>query len=125
MAVVGEAAYILAISFIKFSILALYFKTFPVRKFRYCVWGVSIFVISWGMAGAVVAVFQCTSIEYIWQPEDQEFCMNFGLRNPMSGVMNIIASIVIVVMVLPLVGGLHVTQHKRWMVLATFAVGGR
>lgn len=125
MAIVSEAAYILSISFIKFSILALYSKTFPVRKFRYCVWGVSIFVIGWGMAGAAGAVFQCKKIEYVWESEDREFCINFGLRNLISGVMNIIAGIVIVVMVIPLVGDLHITKYKRWMVLATFAVGVR
>ncbi|KAI1109750.1 hypothetical protein F5Y14DRAFT_391642 [Nemania sp. NC0429] len=123
LAVVSEAAYFLAISFVKFSILASYFKAFPVRKFRYCVWGVSIFVIGWGMAGAVVAVFQCTSIESVWRPEDRGSCINLGLWNRISGVMNVVAGIIIIVMVIPLVGDLHVTKHKRWMVLTTFAVG--
>ncbi|KAJ8133590.1 hypothetical protein O1611_g44 [Lasiodiplodia mahajangana] len=123
LAVVSEATYILAISFVKFSILALYFKAFPVQKFRYCVWGFVVFVIGWGMSGAVVAVFQCTSIDYVWKSEAQDFCIDFGLRNLISGIINAMTNVFIVAIVMPLVWDLPVTKQKKWLVLFPFAVG--
>ncbi|KAI0097891.1 hypothetical protein GGR51DRAFT_539522 [Nemania sp. FL0031] len=123
LAVVSEATYILAISFIKFSILALYFKAFPVRKFRYCIWILVVFVIGWGMSGAVVAIFQCTSIDYVWKPEAQDVCIDFGVRNIISGVANAMINILIVIMVIPLAWNLPIRKQNKWLVLVPFAVG--
>jgi hypothetical protein len=125
LAVVSEAMYILAIAFIKFSVLALYFKTFPGRKLQYYVWGFVVLVVGWAMSGAVVAIFQCTSIDYVWRLEAQEFCIDFGLRNLISGIINAITDIFIVAMAIPLVWNLQITKQKKWLVLVPFAVGGR
>ncbi|KAI1424480.1 hypothetical protein F5Y12DRAFT_797059 [Xylaria sp. FL1777] len=123
LVVVGQTAYILANTFIKFSILALYFKTFPIQKFRYCVWGVAVFVVGWGMSGSVVAIFQCTSIDYVWRPDAREFCINFSLRNLISGTINSVTDILIMVMVIPLIWNKQVLEREKWLVLSTFAAG--
>ncbi|KAI0433899.1 hypothetical protein F5Y09DRAFT_350484 [Xylaria sp. FL1042] len=122
-AVVGEAAYILAVTFIKFSALALYLKTFPSQRFRYCVWGVAAFVLGWGMSGSVVAIFQCTSIDYVWRPDAHDFCIDFSLRNLVSGVINIVTGIFILAMVVPLIWNQKVMEQEKWLVLSTFVVG--
>ncbi|KAI1350752.1 hypothetical protein F5Y01DRAFT_325818 [Xylaria sp. FL0043] len=122
-AVVGEAAYILAVSFIKFAALALYLKTFPAQRFRYCVWAAAIFVLGWGMSGSVVAIFQCTSIDYVWRPDAREFCIDFSLRNLVSGIINIVTGILILVMVVPLIWNQEVMEQEKWLVLSTFVVG--
>ncbi|KAI0903308.1 hypothetical protein F4823DRAFT_636274 [Ustulina deusta] len=123
LAVVGEGAYILANTFIKFSVLALYLKTFPAQKFRYCVWGVAVLVVCWGMSGSVAAVFQCTSIDYVWRPDTREFCINFSLRNLISGIINAVTNIFVMVMAIPLIWNQQVTGQEKWLVLSTFAVG--
>ncbi|KAI0456253.1 hypothetical protein F5B21DRAFT_522714 [Xylaria acuta] len=123
LAVIGEAAYVLAIAFIKFSVLALYLKSFPIQKFRYCVWAVGVVVVGWAMSGAVVAVFQCTSIEYVWRPEVEGVCVDFGLRNLVSGIMNVMTNILIVAMVIPFAWNLHITKQNKWPTLVSFAVG--
>ncbi|KAJ8122288.1 hypothetical protein ONZ43_g1479 [Nemania bipapillata] len=125
LAVVSEATYILALAFVKFSILALYFKTFPVRKLQYCVWVFVVLVVGWGMSGAVVAVFQCTSIDYVWRLEAQEFCIDFGLLNLISGIINSMTDIFIVAVAIPLVWNLQITKQKKWLVLIPFIAGGR
>lgn len=125
MAVVGEAAYTLAITFIKFSILALYAKAFPGQRFRYCLWGFALFVFGWGMSGSVVAIFQCTSIDYVWRPDTRDFCIDFSLRNLISGIVNVVTDVVIMAMVIPLVWNHEVMDQERRLVLSTFAVGTR
>ncbi|KAI1756885.1 hypothetical protein F4782DRAFT_549283 [Xylaria castorea] len=123
LAVVGEAAYVLAIAFLKFSVLALYLKTFPIQKFRYFVWAVGIVVVGWAMSGTVVAVFQCTSIEYVWRPEVEGVCLDFGLRNLVSGIMNVMTNILIMAMAVPFVWNLRITKQKKGLVLVAFAIG--
>ncbi|KAI0975251.1 hypothetical protein F4678DRAFT_419743 [Xylaria arbuscula] len=123
-AVVGAAAYILAMTFVKFSILALYLKTFPIQKFRYCLWGVAFVVIGWGMSGSVVAIFRCTSIAYVWRSEAREFCVNFALRNLISGIINVLTDISIMIMVIPFLWNRPILGQKKWLFLSTFAVGG-
>ncbi|KAI1827833.1 hypothetical protein F4861DRAFT_291365 [Xylaria intraflava] len=123
LAVTGEAVYVLAIAFIKFSILALYSKIFPSQKFRYVVWGVTVFIGGWAMASAMVAVFQCTPIGYVWRPGVQGFCMDLGLKNLISGVANIVTDIIIVAMVIPFVWNLRIMKQKKWWFVWTFAVG--
>ncbi|KAI0870305.1 hypothetical protein GGS24DRAFT_493099 [Hypoxylon argillaceum] len=124
LAVVSEATYVSAIAFIKFSALALYCKSFPMRKLQYCVWGFIIFVVGWAMSGAVVAIFQCNSIDNVWQPEAQELCIDFGLRNLISGIINSVTNILIVAIPIPLVWNLQITKQNKWLVLVPFAVGG-
>ncbi|GAW11604.1 hypothetical protein ANO14919_009510 [Xylariales sp. No.14919] len=123
LAIVGEAAYVLAIAFIKFSVLALYSKMFPLQKLRYYYWGVAIVVAGWAMSGSVVAIFQCTSIDYVWRPDAREFCVNFSLRNLASGVINIVTSIFIVAMAIPSVRSQKITGQEKWLALFTFAIG--
>ncbi|KAI1181341.1 hypothetical protein F4777DRAFT_526933 [Nemania sp. FL0916] len=123
LAVVSEATYIIALMFTKLSILAAYLKTFPIRKFRYWVWGVSASVVSWGMAGAIVAILQCTSIDFVWISKDQGFCMDFTLRNFIFGIINAVINIVIVAIVATPASNLPIARQKRWMVQVCFLVG--
>ncbi|KAI8628967.1 hypothetical protein F5Y19DRAFT_464918 [Xylariaceae sp. FL1651] len=123
LSIVGEAFYVLAMAFIKFSVLALYSKIFPIRKFRYWVWSVTIFVAGWAISGAFVAIFQCTPIDYVWRPDVPGSCVNLGLQNIISGVINVFTDVFIVAMVIPLVWNLHIAEHKKWLLIVTFAVG--
>ncbi|KAI0467130.1 hypothetical protein F4859DRAFT_518344 [Xylaria cf. heliscus] len=123
LAAVGEVAYVLTVAFIKFSILALYWETFPTQKFRYCVWAVGVVVGGWAMSGAIVIILQCTSIEYVWRPDVQGARLDYGLRNLVLGIMNITTNILIGAMVLPFARNMDITKQKKWLVLVTFAIG--
>ncbi|RYC55773.1 hypothetical protein CHU98_g10435 [Xylaria longipes] len=94
-----------------------------VQIFRYCVWAVGIVVVGWAMSGAVVAVFQCTSIEYVWRSDVEGVCVDFGLRNLVSGIMNVMTSILIVVMVIPFAWNLYITKQEKWLALVSLAIG--
>ncbi|KAI0184090.1 hypothetical protein EV127DRAFT_505609 [Xylaria flabelliformis] len=123
LAVVGEAAYVLSIAFLKFSVLALYLRTFPIPKFRYLVWAVGIVVVGWAMSGTVIAIFQCTSIEYVWRTDVEGVCLDFGLRNLVTGIMNVMTTILVVALVVPFAWNLFIDKERKWLVLATFAIG--
>ncbi|KAI0402872.1 hypothetical protein F4802DRAFT_574104 [Xylaria palmicola] len=123
LAIISESTYILSITFVKFSVLALYLKVFPGQKFRYCVWGVAAFIASWATSGVIVAIFQCSSIEYVWKPDSQQFCVDFALRNLISGIMNVLTDIVIMGMVIPLVWNAPKRVQKKWLVAVPFVTG--
>ncbi|KAI1416809.1 hypothetical protein F5Y13DRAFT_204156 [Hypoxylon sp. FL1857] len=122
VSIIGEAGYVLAIACIKFSLLSLYYHIFAIRSFHCLIWGIAVFLAGWAISGTFVAIFQCTPISYVWEPERGGFCINFGLQNLISGIINVITDIFLVVMVIPLVWKLHIAKQKKWLVLSTFVV---
>ncbi|KAI2633170.1 hypothetical protein GGS26DRAFT_590766 [Hypomontagnella submonticulosa] len=120
--IIGDVGYVLTIAFIKFSVLSLYNNIFPIRRFHYLVWSLAIFLAAWTFSGTFVAIFQCTPISYVWEPERGGFCINFGLQNLILGILNVITDAFLVAMVIPLVWKLQVSKQKRWLLLCTFAI---
>ncbi|KAI0378947.1 hypothetical protein F5Y04DRAFT_290669 [Hypomontagnella monticulosa] len=120
--ILGDIGYVLAVAFIKFSVLSLYYHIFPIRRFHYLVWGITVFLAAWAISGTFVAIFQCTPISYVWEPESGGFCIDFGLQNLILGILNVITDCLLVGMVIPLVWKLQVSKQKRWLLLCTFAI---
>lgn len=113
-------------AFIKFSILAMYGSIFPQKGFRWCLWAVASFMAFWAISCCFVAIFQCTPIEYGWNPTiPGGSCVNYGALVLVAGIFNIITDFVILTMPIPLVLKLNLSTQKKWMVILTFAVGGR
>ena len=59
------------------------------------------------------------------KPEAQDACIDFGVRNIISGVANAMIDILIVIMVIPLAWNLPIRKQNKWLVLVPFAVGVR
>ncbi|GAP85294.1 putative integral membrane protein [Rosellinia necatrix] len=123
LVLVSDAAYVLAVTFTKFSVLALYLKAFSTPNLRYCIWGTVVLVAGWGMSGVVVAIFQCASVDYVWRSGVQEVCINLDIWYLTSGIINTITSIIILAMVFPFAWGLLTTKHGKWRVLVALVVG--
>lgn len=127
MSVIGEFLYVFTIACIKFSVLSLYATIFPQRKFHYCVWAMAAFIGAWALSGAFTALFQCTPFSHAYDPASSPdgFCINFGLQNLVSGIVNVITDFIIVGMVVPLVWKLQISRQKKWLVVVTFIIGSR
>jgi hypothetical protein len=129
--IITEIGYYCSMGCIKLSILELYRSIFPSRSFHRAVWGVEAFVASWLVSGAVVSIFQCTPIDFGWDKVDLAtgapkpgFCVNYGLLVLIHGVFNIVIDFAILALPVPLVRKLHVSKHKRNLLIFTFALGG-
>ncbi|KAI2640979.1 hypothetical protein GGS21DRAFT_351828 [Xylaria nigripes] len=123
LAITGEVIYVLAIAFVKFSVLAFYSKTSSVQRLRYLIWGATIVVTGWALSSAMVAIFRCSPIEYVWRPDIEGFCIDLGVKNRVSGITNILTDAFIMGMAIPLVWSLKLSKQEKWLVTAVFAVG--
>ncbi|RYP41490.1 hypothetical protein DL767_000995 [Monosporascus sp. MG133] len=125
LSLLGETIYFYSMAFIKLSILSLYARIFPSRRFRWYLWGIAAFMVAWALQGSFVTVFQCTPIEYGWNRElPGGRCINYGLSVLISGIANIITDFVILCAPIPLVLRLQVTPQKKRLLIFTFALGG-
>ncbi|KAI1432846.1 hypothetical protein GGR50DRAFT_706039 [Xylaria sp. CBS 124048] len=124
LSITGEVFYILAVSSVKFSVLALYANSFPDRKFRYWIWGVTISVAAWALSSAMAAVFQCTPADHLWRPDDARgHCVNLAVKNILCSLINVVVNVVISVMAIPLIWNLPLLREKKWLFACTFAAG--
>ena len=127
MSVVGEILYCFVIACIKLSILLLYWHIFPLSTFRYLVSAMMAVVMGWALSGAFASGFQCTPFAYAYDPESYPdgHCINLGLQNLVSGIINVVTDFAIIGMVIPLVWKLQISRRKKWFVTIAFAAGSR
>ncbi|RYP25741.1 hypothetical protein DL767_008294 [Monosporascus sp. MG133] len=122
--IITEVAYYFCIGFIKFSILRLYGAIFTSRPFYLCLWAVAAFVAGWLISSAIVSIFQCTPIQYAWNPTiDGGFCINYGLLVLIAGVFNIVTDFTILGMPIPMILRLQISRQKKYLLIFTFAMG--
>ncbi|OHW96998.1 CFEM domain-containing protein [Colletotrichum incanum] len=62
--------YFLQVTLVKLAIIFFYMRIFPAREVQRVLWATTIFIIVWGFAFVVTAVFQCKPIHYFWTKWD-------------------------------------------------------
>ncbi|KAJ0275216.1 hypothetical protein Brms1b_009084 [Colletotrichum noveboracense] len=62
--------YFLQVTLVKLAIIFFYMRIFPAREVQRMLWGTTIFIIVWGLAFVITAVFQCKPIHYFWTKWD-------------------------------------------------------
>ncbi|KAL3953836.1 hypothetical protein ACCO45_011792 [Purpureocillium lilacinum] len=126
-------AFILALVFIKLSVLALFWRLFSVQdSIQAILWILFGVVYAWGFAGLLVVIFQCLPTRSIWErfdpvnpmpPTDYScgvdlFKFYFGYA-----VVNTSTDIVIVLTPFPYIWKLHLPRAQKAAVMAIFALG--
>ncbi|KAK1979033.1 CFEM domain-containing protein [Colletotrichum cereale] len=62
--------YFLQVTLVKLAIIFFYMRIFPARDVQRVLWGTTIFIIVWGLAFVLAAIFQCKPIHYFWTKWD-------------------------------------------------------
>jgi hypothetical protein len=116
----------MVLALLKLSVLALYRQLFSSSiRFMRITWVMSFIVTSLGIWVVLASNLQCIPIQATWDLTIQGTCINYGLSGLLAYIVNIITDIIILSMPIPLVLGLQVSRQKKWMLIATFATGGR
>ncbi|KAK1623500.1 CFEM domain-containing protein [Colletotrichum phormii] len=63
--------YFFQVTLVKLAIIFFYMRIFPAREVQRVLWATTIFIIVWGLAFVVTAVFQCKPIHYFWVKWDR------------------------------------------------------
>ncbi|THV46088.1 hypothetical protein BGAL_0418g00100 [Botrytis galanthina] len=82
--------YIFGMAFVKYSILFLYARIFPTRRFRYTLWAIGMIVTSWAMAAFFATLFNCYPIDIAWDLSVQGSCIDYGKVILVIGIFNVL-----------------------------------
>jgi hypothetical protein len=120
-----EACYFPIIACIKLSFLALYGEIFPQRYFHHLLWAFASFIAMWLIASLIVTVFQCIPISFVWDRDQEGYCLDYSISVLVLTIVNIVTDFVLLAMPVPLVRKLVMSRQKKRLICGTFALGGR
>ncbi|KAL3464457.1 hypothetical protein BJX64DRAFT_286582 [Aspergillus heterothallicus] len=119
-----EPVYITAVAIIKFSVLLMYNRIFPVRYIRigsYILGGITL---AWLIAVDLVAIFQCTPINKAWhQTTVPGHCIDLKAALIGNGVPNFVTDICILALPCRCIWKLQAGLWQRISVIAVFLTG--
>ncbi|KAJ4993990.1 CFEM domain-containing protein [Stagonosporopsis vannaccii] len=67
---VMASLYFTQVTLLKLSLIFFYIRVFPSKDVQRLLWGTVIFVVLWGLAFIITAIFQCQPIHYFWTKWD-------------------------------------------------------
>ncbi|KAL4873643.1 hypothetical protein BDV12DRAFT_192085 [Aspergillus spectabilis] len=118
-----EPIYITTVAIIKFSVLLMYNRIFPVRSIRigsYILGGITL---AWLIAVDLVAIFQCTPVKKAWNQQLPGTCIDLKAALIGNGVPNFITDIFILALPGRSIWKLQASLWQRVSVIAVFLSG--
>ena len=120
-----EVLYNPAIACVKFSVLPLYRRIFPSRRFRIILYviGAIVFLYSWIIVFA--AIFQCKPIHAVWDPSVKGAkCFPFNTMVVVFAILNAVTDVTTMLIPLPLLWRLHMPSRQKLQLMIPFVAGG-
>ncbi|KAK4182973.1 hypothetical protein QBC35DRAFT_419821 [Podospora australis] len=115
--------YVFGMAFIKTSILLLYHRIFPTRKFRMALFGLGAVLFSWTMAAFFTSIFSCYPVASLWDPNVDGFCIDYGQVTLVIGIVNIAIDIAMLIYPMPILWGLQMSTRKKLLLSVAFTAG--
>ena len=124
LVLVTETMYGPGFAAVKLSILLLYRRLFPIRRFHNIIYCVSAFMVCHTLVGVLVAIFECRPIEAAWEPFVKGDCVQLNTESIVGGILNIITDVVTLVLPLPLLWRLQISRSQKLQLTGIFLTGG-
>ncbi|MCJ1351247.1 MAG: hypothetical protein MMC33_001230 [Icmadophila ericetorum] len=116
--------YILAITFVKLSVLFLYRRLFPPCWFQYALIGTGAGLCIYCTSFIIVGILQCVPIDSFWESNVEGKCIKYGVLSLTGGIINVVTDVVILTLPMPLLWRLNVSKREKWQVILAFLMGG-
>lgn len=116
--------YVMAITFIKISVLLLYRRLFPPCWFQYALITTAIALSIYCISFIAITIAQCTPINSFWKPNVEGKCINYAVLSLAGGIINVMTDLVILTLPMPLLWRLKVSKKEKWQVILAFSMGG-
>ncbi|KAK7971394.1 hypothetical protein PG989_016410 [Apiospora arundinis] len=123
---IAEFAYVIESTLTKISILLLYLRIFPDRKFREHVFMLMVAMALFCAAFVVTLLTYCVPFDYTWMRWNNERhgkCINMDAQTYTCAALNIVLDIVIFFMPIPQLMKLDLSWKKKMGIIFTFLVG--
>ncbi|KAI1779058.1 hypothetical protein F4818DRAFT_238049 [Hypoxylon cercidicola] len=108
---------------IKFSILFLYHRIFPSKRFRKALFAIGALVLSWAFSAFFPSVFNCYPIEMAWYHNVKGTCIDYGKVTLIIGIFNIMFDFVLLATPMPLLWKLQMSTRRKVLLSGAFAAG--
>ncbi|KAH7392254.1 hypothetical protein DE146DRAFT_662041 [Phaeosphaeria sp. MPI-PUGE-AT-0046c] len=118
--------YFTQLTLLKLSLVFFYVRVFPNKPAQRLLWGTVAFVVAWGFAYVVVAIFQCQPINYFWKKWDhlhEGKCLNINAITNSNAAISIALDLWILGIPLWQLWGLKMHWKKKVGVALMFGVG--
>ena len=121
--ITGEVMNCIGFVFTKSSVLLFYHRLFPGRTFRNILIGVGIIVLSWGISGTCVAIFECVPITTMWELGVDGRCIDIGLAALILTCVNVVTDVVLLCLPLQRIWQLQMSRVQKGQIGGMFALG--
>ncbi|CAD6569435.1 MAG: hypothetical protein ASARMPREDX12_002446 [Alectoria sarmentosa] len=121
--IINECTYGPTILCTKVSILCLYNRIFPQRRFKIASLATAAFIFGWAATNVFVDIFQCMPISSQWDPKVSGRCVHFGTFVLFSGIINVITDFILLGLPMPLVWKIKTSRANRWKLSGIFTLG--
>ncbi|TDZ68038.1 hypothetical protein CTRI78_v002576 [Colletotrichum trifolii] len=114
------------ITLLKASVLFLFLRIFPDRKFRMTVWATQVFNLVVGITYALVTIFQCSPVSLAWTFWTGDFeghCINIGIPGASQCAVSILLDIWLLVLPATQVWNLNVKRRRKAAFMLMFSLG--
>ncbi|KAF6218268.1 hypothetical protein HO133_006230 [Letharia lupina] len=124
---ISEICWTIAICIVKCSILTFYWRLFGLQggAIRIAIWAFFVVVVCWGIAVGVATIFQCSPIQYMWDPTIPGRCITdtywFFVG---SSIPHIITDLALIGLPMPRIWKLQMPRSQKIMVSAILGLGG-
>lgn len=118
--------YFLQVTLLKLSLIFFYIRVFPAKEVQRLLWGTVIFVVLWGFAFIVTAIFQCQPIHYFWVKWDglhEGKCLNTNAIASSNAGISVVLDLWILGIPLWQLWGLKLHWKKKVAVALMFCLG--
>jgi len=117
-------ASVMAISFIKFSIVAFYRRIFTVKLFMNISLVVGVICVLWMITGMIGNLLYCIPMESFWDKAIEGKCFNFDNWFLAMETIDLLLDAIILALPIKTIMGLQLSAHKKTTLLTIFLLGG-
>ena len=113
-----------SIAAVKISVLLLYRRIFPQKRFRTLLYWYGGFVLVYTTIFATLDIFHCSPVDRAWSTLEKSSCLSMNTIWVIGGSLNAVTDIAALCLPMPLLWHLQVTKEKRLELIGVFLLGG-
>ncbi|KIW27818.1 uncharacterized protein PV07_07521 [Cladophialophora immunda] len=120
---VAQLLYKFANGMTKITIVLLYLRIFPTRKFKILAWSVIGYVVAYCTAAVCTSIWQCDPIEKAWKKTLPGHCIDIGKLWYANSVLTIVADLVLIAMPVNQIVRLKLPLSQKLGLIFVFSLG--
>ncbi|KAH7408821.1 hypothetical protein DE146DRAFT_388802 [Phaeosphaeria sp. MPI-PUGE-AT-0046c] len=115
--------YTLTNGFNKMAFLALFYRVFPMKKFRMICMILGGISVGWTVSYLFVCIFQCNPIHRVYDRTIPGTCINFVAHRWSNAVLNLVTDIAIFILPIPVILRLNMSIGSKIGLVVLFSMG--